>query len=196
MPAARRAAAHRGLACVNGCVPLGILRSHVVLAHYTGSRILPTTTNGQLVTPGLTFTAVSVAHPGVRACMAAALAGAWSDSRSSSVNFLQANVWASQWGALLPAASHSALAAHLSGMGCSMAALLLPCINSSTGLGIALSKRSDAFDCNSFPRSFSALDAKVAVNFLKRLANNNIKGDYQGLEDYLQIIAFLEVSAL
>lgn len=186
--------AHRGLACVNGCVPLGILRSHVVLAHYTGSRILPTTTNGQLVTPGLTFTAVSMAHPGVRACMAAALAGAWSDSRSSSVNFLQANVWASQWGALLPAASHSALAAHLSGMGCSMAALLLPCINSSTGLGIALSKRSDAFDCNAFPRSFSALDAKVAVNFLKRLANNNIKGDYQGLEDYQQIIAFLEVS--
>lgn len=179
--------AHRGLACVNGCVPLGILRSHVVLAHYSGTRVLPAPFHGQPTTAGLTFTAVSIAHPGFRACMAAALAGAWSDSRSSSVNFLQANVWASQWGSLLPAASHSALAAHLSSMGCSMAALLLPNINTSTGLGIALSKRSDVFDSHAFPRTFSAMEAKVAVNFLKRIESK---------EEVQEVLAFLDVSSL
>lgn len=179
--------AKRGLACVTGCVPLGIVRSHVLLAHYTGTRTLPTPTYGHPTSAGVTFTAVSIAHPGIRSCMAAALSGAWSDSRSSSVSFLQGNIWASQWGAQLPAAAHSALAIHLSNMGCSIAALLLPKVNTSTGIGIALSKRSDAFDYNAYPRSFSAMEAKVAINFLQRIIGDEFNEENHEIKEFLEI---------
>ena len=115
--------------------------------------------------------------------MAAALSGAWSDSRSSSVSFLQGNIWASHWGAQLPAAAHSALAIHLSNMGCSIAALLLPKVNTSTGIGIALSKRSDAFDYNAYPRSFSAMEAKVAINFLQRIIGDEFNEENQEIKE-------------
>jgi hypothetical protein len=214
--------ARRGAGPAGGCAPIAVARSHLLLAHWGGSRsavsAAPASTAALLPAPpraGVGVSALSLAHPGLRACAAAALGGAWTDARSSTVAFLQASVFSAQWGARLPLGAHTALAALLAAMGCLPAALMLPGLSAAAGLALALGRRGDAFDCAA-AKGFAAIEADMAARYVRRLLRSAsdaellllagpdggeeaaaaaAEGDANVFGPLAQAIAFLQVTA-
>lgn len=169
----------RGLVHVTGCVPVAVARSHLIVSQWTGARVLAGSTVGPgQPPPGITVTALPIAHPGLRACMAACGAGT-SNSTSSTVSYLQSNVWASQWGSTLPRTAQTGLAALLAGLGCLPAALMLPGLSHQAGIGLCLARRSDVFDRPS--KGFAAVDAPIIINYLRRLVRRMGEAELIGL---------------
>ncbi len=179
----------RGMAHVAGCAPLLVARGHLVSLHWTGAKA-PAGEGGRgapsaagLGAGGVTLAAVSIGHPGLRACMAASWAGS-AESHSSSATHGKACLWAAQWGARLPDAAHTSLARALTGLGALPAALMLPGLTLPAGIALALSKRPDVAVRASSRRgaAWSALECRVAIAYLLRALRDAQAGELLALQ--------------
>jgi hypothetical protein len=195
LPPARRGGLNPALAA-----PVLTAGGHLLVAHWVGGRATSSGAGPGLPLPGVAFSALPLAHPGLRACLA--LSAAAAAPTLSPADYRAAVVEAARWGAQLPPAAQYALVPHLAGLGAPAAALLLPRLPIDTVVALALAQRADVFA--PLLAGVRGVDVPVAVaavlRVLRRLSDDDVAafgGGGSGSSGgwWPQVAAFVGVAA-